>query len=181
MLTILPWYPLTPNLACTNEATPRGESPEAIRPDPDGHPAERPTATRPRLRGHDRARTRSHTRARTRSHTRGLHNDVTHTSDTPDRTGWRRGTLVYSLPAGPGQRPWARRPGKKKKKRQDSREKKGTFGRRYVSAHPGAKMISPELHAVLIRFDKHWVVSMCLPSTLSPLGVREPLETHPYS
>ena len=33
--TILPWFPATPNLACTNEAAPRGES-------PDGHPAEIP-------------------------------------------------------------------------------------------------------------------------------------------
>ena len=33
MQTILPWYPFAPNLACTNEAAPRGES-------PDGHVAE---------------------------------------------------------------------------------------------------------------------------------------------
>ena len=33
LLTILPWYPLASNLACINEATPRGESPEATRPD----------------------------------------------------------------------------------------------------------------------------------------------------
>ena len=33
--TILPWYPLAPNLACTNEAAPRGES-------RDGHTAEIP-------------------------------------------------------------------------------------------------------------------------------------------
>ena len=39
LLTILPWFPLTPNLACTNEETPRGESPEATRPDSRGHTA----------------------------------------------------------------------------------------------------------------------------------------------
>ena len=30
---LLPWFPRYPNLACTNEATPYGESPEAKRPD----------------------------------------------------------------------------------------------------------------------------------------------------
>ena len=39
LLTILPWYPLASNLACINEATPRGESPEATRPDSRGHTA----------------------------------------------------------------------------------------------------------------------------------------------
>ena len=33
LLTILPWYPLAPNLACINEAAPYGENPEATRPD----------------------------------------------------------------------------------------------------------------------------------------------------
>ena len=33
LLTMLPWFPRYPNLACTNEVTPRGESPEATRPD----------------------------------------------------------------------------------------------------------------------------------------------------
>ena len=138
LLTMLPWFPRYPNLACTNEATPRGESPEAIRPEPDGHPAEKPTATRPRLRGHDRARTRSHTR--------GLHSDVTHTSRMPYRTGWERGTLVYLLPAGPGCRPWARKPGRKKKKSRRRRtteeddNKRGTFCHRYVSVHSDVSM-----------------------------------------
>ena len=39
VLITLPWFPLTPNLACTNEETPRGESPEATRPDSRGHTA----------------------------------------------------------------------------------------------------------------------------------------------
>ena len=39
LLTMLPWFPRHPNLACTNEATPRGESPEATRPDTKGHTA----------------------------------------------------------------------------------------------------------------------------------------------
>ena len=30
---LLPWFPRHPNLACTNEATPYGEIPEAIRPE----------------------------------------------------------------------------------------------------------------------------------------------------
>jgi len=68
LLTILPWYPLASNLACINEATPRGESPEAIRPDPDGHPAEIPTATRPRLRGQARTRTCSRAGVAQRRH-----------------------------------------------------------------------------------------------------------------
>ena len=33
LLTMLPWFPRYPNLACTNEETPYGESPEAARPD----------------------------------------------------------------------------------------------------------------------------------------------------
>ena len=37
--TFLPWSSGAPDLACTNEATPRGESPEATRPDPKGHTA----------------------------------------------------------------------------------------------------------------------------------------------
>ena len=39
LLTMLPWFPRYPNLACTNEVTPRGESPEATRPDTKGHTA----------------------------------------------------------------------------------------------------------------------------------------------
>ena len=39
LLTMLPWFPRYPNLACTNEETPRGESPEATRPDSRGHTA----------------------------------------------------------------------------------------------------------------------------------------------
>ena len=42
VLTTLPWFPLIPNLACTNEETPRGES-------PDGTTPRVPTATRPRV------------------------------------------------------------------------------------------------------------------------------------
>ena len=45
----------------------------------------------------------------------GLHGDVTHTSPIPHRTGRKGGTLVYSLPAGPGHRSWARKPGTRKK------------------------------------------------------------------
>ena len=41
VLTTLPWFPLIPNLACTNEETPRGES-------PDGTTPRIHTATRPR-------------------------------------------------------------------------------------------------------------------------------------
>ena len=41
--TILPWYPFAPNLACTNEAAPRGESPDGHTAEiPDGHTAESP-------------------------------------------------------------------------------------------------------------------------------------------
>ena len=65
-----------------------------------GHPAETPTAVRPRDHGH----------ARTQG---GLHGDVTHKSRKTCRTGWKRGTLVCSLLAGPGSRPWARKPGKR--------------------------------------------------------------------
>ena len=43
LLTILPWYPLAPNLACTNEAAPRGESPDGHTAEiPHGHTAETP-------------------------------------------------------------------------------------------------------------------------------------------
>ena len=45
LLTMLPWFPRYPNLACTNEETPRGES-------PDGRTPRVPTATRPRHPGH---------------------------------------------------------------------------------------------------------------------------------
>ena len=38
---------MDPNLACTNEVTPYGESPEAIRPDTHGHTAESLEASRP--------------------------------------------------------------------------------------------------------------------------------------
>ena len=37
---LMPWFPRHPNLACTNEVTPYGESPEATRPDTHGHTAE---------------------------------------------------------------------------------------------------------------------------------------------
>ena len=30
LLTMLPWFPRYPNLACTNEAAPCGESPDAV-------------------------------------------------------------------------------------------------------------------------------------------------------
>ena len=39
LLTMLPWFPRYPNLACKHEATPCGESPEATRPDSRGHTA----------------------------------------------------------------------------------------------------------------------------------------------
>ena len=42
---------IRPQPACTNEATPYGESPEAIRPDTNGHTAETPEATRPDTQG----------------------------------------------------------------------------------------------------------------------------------
>ena len=101
--TILPWFPGAPDLACTNEATPRGESHTAIRPryrrpsgrDTDGHPAETPT---------DKL-----------AHKGGLQGDVTHTSPIQYRTGREGGTLVYSPPAGPGHRSWARKPGTREK------------------------------------------------------------------
>ena len=62
--TILPWLLRSPNLACTNEATPRGESPEAIRPDTEGEETPRgesPEAIRP-----DTEDTHAHARARNR-------------------------------------------------------------------------------------------------------------------
>ena len=63
--TILPWFPLTPNLACTNEETPRGESPEATRPDTRGHTArfQTPYGEIPRTRSRTEPRPRSRTPA----------------------------------------------------------------------------------------------------------------------
>ena len=55
LLTILPWSPLTSNLVCTNEETPRGER-------PDGHSAEIPNRF-----AHTRSRTsRTHSRSQGR-------------------------------------------------------------------------------------------------------------------
>ena len=42
----------------------------------------------------------------------------------PGRTGWGGGTLVYFLPAGPGQRPWAQKPGKKNDEKKNHQNKK---------------------------------------------------------
>ena len=65
LLTMLPWFPRHPNLACTNEATPRGESPEATRPDSRGHTArfQTPYGEIPRTRSRIEPRTRSRTPA----------------------------------------------------------------------------------------------------------------------
>ena len=73
LLTILPWFPLTPNLACTNEETPRGESPEATRPDSRGQTARvrTPHGETPRTRTRTRTRSRTEmpaTRPRRRGH-----------------------------------------------------------------------------------------------------------------
>ena len=118
--TILPRSTGAPDLACTNEATPRGESPTAIRPRHRRPP------------GRDSADTLGH--ARTRSHTemlahKGLHRDVSHTSHTPYRTGWERGTLVYLLLAGLGRRLWAREPGEREKQTVNMTRRR-TIGRR---------------------------------------------------
>ena len=56
-----------------------------------------------------------------------LENDVTHTSlpsragllAGSGRTGWEHGALETTLPACLDHRPWAQRPGKKKKKREE--------------------------------------------------------------
>ena len=46
LLTMLPWFPRHPNLACTNEAAPRGESPDGHTAEiPHGHTAETPDNT----------------------------------------------------------------------------------------------------------------------------------------
>ena len=68
--------------------------------------AEIPTAIRPRAHGRTHTRTRSHTDMLAYRNC---------TSTTPCRTGWVGGTLVYSFLAGPGRRPWAQKPGEKKK------------------------------------------------------------------
>ena len=64
--TILPWSSGAPDLACTNEETPRGESPEATRPDTRGHTA------RARTPHGEIPRTRSCTETRPRSRTPAL-------------------------------------------------------------------------------------------------------------
>ena len=126
LLTILPWYPLASNLACINEATPRGESPEAIRPEPDGQTAETP---------------------RTRSHTDMLaHRGCTATSPTRRicRTGLAGGeepwcTHSRLVPvSGPGPGGLGGRRRRQEEEEQD--KKRGTFCYRYVSVHSDAIM-----------------------------------------
>ena len=69
LLTILPWYPLASNLACINEATPRGESPEATRPDSRGHTARTPIRNLDDTLAHGHARASQSARPRGRTHT----------------------------------------------------------------------------------------------------------------
>ena len=195
MLTMLPWFPRHPNLACTNEATPRGESPEAIRPDPDGHPAEKPTATRPRLRGHDRARTRSHTRARTRSHTRGFtQRRHPHVADAvPDwlearnpgvlASGWSRLSAL-------GPKTWeerykqtvnitrrrtiGRRRRTRRGRRQDERNILSSLCFRTFRCH----YVSPEYYTAIIRFGNTFGRTSHFPA-LPPVA-RAPPETYVF-
>ena len=61
---------MDPNLACTNEAAPYGESPEAIRPDTHGHTAESPEVNRPESERDTLAHTEDTFAQRHRTHSR---------------------------------------------------------------------------------------------------------------
>ena len=108
-----------------------------MRRESNGHPAETPTAIRPRYRG----------TTGTLAHT-GVYTDigVAHTPSTPCRTGWGGGTLVYSLPAGPGQKAWGRKPGQKKNM---TRWKNHTV-----------RQIRKEEHSVIVMFP-HISMPLC--------------------
>ena len=88
--TVLPWRLRSPNLACTNEETPRGESPEATRPDSRGHTARVRTPY-----GEIPSDTHAHARTRTRTHGHAR---------APRRRGyWNDGGASHCAPApGPG-------------------------------------------------------------------------------
>ena len=62
LLTMLPWFPRYPNLACTNEETPYGESPNAIRRESERHARARRDTLAHLTAGHtaETPRTRSH-------------------------------------------------------------------------------------------------------------------------